>query len=398
MEYMHNRNCIFFIVGIIFSIPFAINIFIAREITLPVQVAGELILLVLLIKTFNFNKKLISCEHIFLALFLLSSVLSIALHYLDDQHLTVTQILSFTRYIMFIMLYIYGLLCLSEKQQLDGLIDGLIVGATICTAFMISYLLNLVFYHELLFKAHQIHNSIAMMKMFPGYPNKLSALYGIIVIFILFKRKISPILIISLLLIATLLLFAMGKASLIGLGVSMIGIAIICRKEINLKTTKILVSYLVLLIVVLYFLGYFNSNTQSILPRLEVAGAAVAQSMANLKIFLFGYGYKAVQNVIPTIIYNGQLLNIGSAHNQYIEILLKTGFAGLLLIGVFVLIILIKSWRKIKEPDRFYYEKSIYFIIIGLLISNISQENFTAEPIASISMLMLGYLNGRISE
>lgn len=393
---------ILFIIGVVLAIPFATKILFLREIVLPIQVLGEFVLLFLLIKRLPMKIKM-SAEHYFLGCFLIISLLSIAITYINDGFITITSVLSFIRYISFIMLYFVGLVVLCENGSINRLIDGLIVGAAISSVFIVVYLLYLVYQGELLLKSHQVHNGVLLMQTFHGYPNKLSALYGTILVLMLYRKDISKLVVISALLIGTMLFFAMGKASLIGLGVSLVMLIILRFNKLNFYLGRIVAVYLVTISVAFYFTGYFNSNTQSILPRLQVTAATVqsiSSSPDGMSVPLLGHGYKAVQNVLPTINYRGKVMNIGSSHNQYVEVLLKTGFIGLLSFCAFLFVIILKTLRHFFKNSEDYdgITWAITCILIGFLLSNFSQENFTAEPVASVSFLFLGYLSGRVLE
>lgn len=106
--------------------------------------------------------------------------------------------------------------------------------------------------------------------------------------------------------------------------------------------------------------------------RLAIADAVLSQWVD--KSVLVGYGFRRVTEIVPVFEWSGKVLQMGSVHNDYIDLLLRGGLLYSIPFWLFVLIVIRKGMRlKYGERQSFQY---LLYPIIGLLLAALAQNPF----------------------
>lgn len=92
---------------------------------------------------------------------------------------------------------------------------------------------------------------------------------------------------------------------------------------------------------------------------------------------LFGVGMANSMTIsLPEFFGNSKL--VGGAHNNFLHVLIETGFVGFLFFMAFYVTVLIKLYRQ-SSYDRLAL--AYFFITLSLLLSGITQETFWFQPV-----------------
>lgn len=425
-----------FLAGMVLSLPVFVSLSIQGHLySIAIQLVGVFGLLVLFLNGQNGDFSLETLEHKFVLVFFFSCLVSLLGNYYLDSGIGVRQVAGLLRYLLLLLVYFLAYRYFQRNDGFAFILDGVIAGTTLGSIAVIISLFFLLSRGLLPFGSHEIHNTIFLREIFLGYPNKLGALWGTALLFVLAFRNLKVFMLCGIPLTSSLIL-ALPKASLIGLTISLLVSALLCARNINWRGALLLGVYLVLLVSTCYKFDFFNGSLYS--PTRMDIKKEVASSLFNLtavavdtttKAFdttaetrttaaavdtttaasttaiirplfhtAFGHGFKSPDETLPRVNYGGKSVQMGSAHDQYIEVFLKTGIVGLVSFMGFLLVTLYKHLRQaISSGNGVAYDhKAIIVIMTGFLVSNLAQENFTTDPVATLSFLLLGYLNGGI--
>lgn len=391
--YSYINNNIYFLIGLLLSLPFGIPVYFKGiETLLSVQlISAALLLFLILPNYFAWRNIPRNSDSLLVVPFILVSLISLAVNYYS---LGIHNILSFIKYIILFSVFFVGYFCFDDEHKYTILLRGLIFGAIVGSLIFYYCFLQLLWDGALIFKSHQIHNNLKLMAAFFGYPNKLSALYFLILLLTLTNKTInSKELLAGGLIISPFLFFALSKASTSCFLLSILFIIYLDKKMFN-NNAIIITSYILVFVVFGFITGYFNNDvTSSFGPRLDLKLEVInTLDGLNAKMLLVGNAFGSVMVYLPSILLAGKEYHIGSAHDQYVEIFIKTGVLGLISFAGFWIINLTRSIMKLGKPgsEKFYDYRVIAIFLFTLLLGNFAQENYSAEPIATTAYLLLG--------